>query len=434
MKKYKLLKEVSKLLIKGLKVVRPSAGTSFPGKLMMKFNPEYIGIESQRVRDKKICVTGTNGKTTTSGIIASILQETGKYVLHNKKGANMPQGIATSFLQNDDNPIDYCVFECDEAWLYSLYKSLKSDYLLVTNLFPDQTDRYGCVYDLAKKIKKAIDLNSDLRLVLNADDPHLLFLENKNTVYFSVENIENNIKEIKTVSEICPCGSEYKYKKRFYAHIGDFYCPNCINKKKFPKYSAKIILNADETILIINEKYNFSSKLVGLYNAYNVLSAIAIALEIGIDEKIIQKGLNNYQNVFGRIDKFEVNGKKVLLQLIKNPVGTNQAIKLIKDNYDSKLFLLLNDTYADGRDISWLYDTDFEYFKDYPNEIILSGKRAYELALRLKHAGISEQNFHIEHDVKKAYKYAISGLSQKDTLLILANFSTLAELQKIIKR
>ena len=434
MKKYEIAKNISKTLIKILKILRPDAGTSLPGRVMTKICPDYIKIESLKVKNNRICVTGTNGKTTTSGYIASILSETGNAVLHNKKGANMPQGIATCFLQNDEKPIDDCVFECDEAWLYPLFQSLTANYLVLTNLFPDQTERYGGVYALAKRIRQAIDMNPNLKVISNADDPHLLPLETKNTIFYGVESIENNIKEYKSVPEICPCGTEYNYNKRFYAHIGAFHCPNCKNKRRYPKYRANIILNENNTEILINDEYKFITKLEGLHNAYNLLAAVSLALETGISKEIIQKGINNYKNVFGRVDKFEINGKKIMIQLIKNPVGTNQALKLIKDNHNSKLFILLNDTPADGRDISWLYDTNFEYLKNYPNEVIFSGTKANELALRFKHAGLKEEKFYIEPIVKKAFKYAIKNTMPDETLLILANFTTLAELQNILKR
>ena len=165
-----------------------------------------------------------------------------------------------------------------------------------------------------------------------------------------------------------------------------------------------------------------------------MLAAVSTALEAGISSDIIQRGLDKYKNVFGRIDKFQINEKNVIIQLIKNPVGTNQAIKLIKDITPSKLFVILNDTPADGSDISWLYDTDFEYFKDYKSEVILSGTKANELALRFKHAGLKEEQFFIEPNVKKAYKHAIKATSKEETLLILANFTTLAELKDIMKK
>ena len=434
MKKYEIAKNISKLMIKGLKVVRPNAGTSLPGHFMTKICPEFIKIESKKIKNETVCVTGTNGKTTTSGFIAAILNETGKPVLHNKQGANMPQGIATCFLQNGDNPIDYCVLECDEAWLYPLYKSLNANILTVTNLFPDQTERYGGVYALAKRIKQAIDLNPDLKVILNANDPHLLPLTTNNTVFYGIKEVINNIDELSYIPEICTCGEEYKYNKRFYAHIGEFECENCKNKTQKAKYQGIITLNDDYTEIEINDKYKFKTSLTGLYNAYNLMAAVSTALEIGISPEIIQKGLDNYKNVFGRIDKFKIDGKDVIIQLIKNPVGTNQAIKMIKDIKNSKLFVLLNNTPADGSDISWLYDTDFEYFKDYKNEVIFSGTKANELALRFKHAGLKERQFFIEPDVKKAYKHAIKATQKDETLLILANFTTLAELKNVMKR
>ena len=431
---YKFAKKVSKILIKLLKIFRPDAGTSLPGHVMLKMYPEYLKNQNENIKELSVVVTGTNGKTTTSGLLASILNESGKSVLHNKKGANMPQGIATSFLHNDEKPIDYCVLECDEAWLSTLLKSIKSQYLVVTNIFPDQTERYGGVYALAKKIRYAIDKNPDMKIILNADDPHLLSLVNENTVCFGVENVENSIEEYKYMPEICTCGAEYKYKKHYYAHLGKYKCKLCGNKNPEVKYRAKVVLSMEKSEITINDENTFTTSLIGFYNAYNLICAVSTALELGIDNETIQKGLDNYQNVFGRADKFTINNKNVIVQLIKNPAGANQAIKLIKDIEESKLLIAINDTPADGIDISWLYDTDFEYLKDYRNEIIISGSRANEVALRLKHAGLSEKQFYIEEDIKRAYRHAIRGISTDENLLVLANFSALAGLKKIMKR
>ena len=432
--KYKFAKKISKILIKLLKVFRPDAGTSLPGHVMLKMYPEYLKSQNENIKELSVVVTGTNGKTTTSGFLASILNEAGKTVLHNKKGANMPQGIATSFLQNNEKPVDYCVLECDEAWLSTLLKSIKSKYLVITNIFSDQTERYGGVYALVKKIKYAVDKNPDMKLILNADDPHLLSLINGNTICYGVEKVENNIEEYKYIPEICTCGAEYKYKKHFYGHLGKYKCKLCGNKNPEIKYSAKVVLSAEESKVTINDEFTFSTSLIGFYNAYNLIAAVSVALEMKIDKETIQKGLDNYQNEFGRADKFKINNKNIIVQLVKNPVGTNQAIKLIKDIEESKLFIAINDTPADGIDISWLYDTDFEYFKNYQNEIIISGSRANEVALRLKHAGLSEKQFYIEENVKRAYKHAIRGINQGETLLLLANFSALAKLKRIMKR
>ena len=436
--KYKITKKLAQILIKILKIVRPNAGTSLPGHFMTRMYPDYLRQEVKKIKNDIVCVTGTNGKTTTSGLIASILSETGKEVLHNKKGANMPQGIATSFLQSGKKDFEYGVFECDEAWLYSIFKSIKANYLLVTNLFPDQTERYGGVYSLAKRIKKAIDSNPDLKVVLNADDPHLLSLKTNNTVLFGVKEVQNNITEYEETSpEICTCGEAYTYKKRFYAHMGIFECKNCKNEYEPPKYLAEIVLNEENTEIKVEtegKETTFNTKLAGVFNAYNVLSAIAVCMEIGISSETIQKGLDNYQNIFGRADKLIIKNKKVIVHLIKNPVGTNQTINLVKGIKKSKMFISMNDTPADGSDISWLYDTDFENLKDYQNEIIISGTRANELALRLKHAGLKEENFYIEPNIKKAYRHAIRATNENETLLILANFTALAQIQSIMKK
>lgn len=434
---YKFAKNISKLVMKSLKLYSEDAGTSLPGYIMMRLCPDFLKTESKRIVGTKIFITGTNGKTTTAGFLASILNQTEKSVIHNKKGSNLPQGIATCFLQNKKQEIDYAVFEVDEAWLYSLNKTFKSDYLVITNLFPDQTERYGGVYSLAKKIKKAIELNPNVKLILNADDPHLLVLENKNTIYFGVEKVENNIDELNELSEICTCGQKYKYEKRFYSHLGYFACEKCGKERKQPKYLAEIVLNKENTLVKIKveeAEYEFKTNILGLCNAYNLLSAATVALEMGVSAEIIQAGFDNYQNLFGRADSFVEKGKKVFVQLIKNPAGTNQAIKLIKNKINSKLLIALNDKFADGRDISWLYNTDFEYFKEYPNEIIFTGTRANEVALRFKHVGLGEENFYIEPNIKKAYKHAINSTRLGENLLVLANFTALKKLKKIVKR
>jgi len=428
----------------GLRLMSRSSGTALPGLIGLNICPEFISLSQKYAKEGIINITGTNGKTTTAGLFAAILKEKGKKVLHNEKGANMLTGIASALISgvgfNRKN--DYFVLETDEAYLTKLYNHIKADYLLVTNLFRDQLDRYGELDTTYKKINEAILKNKDLNLVLNGDDPMVASLgENNHTVYYGFDDINFMFDTVdaKAPSEAVnckKCGKELQYDKRFYAHIGDYHC-SCGYKRPELKYKAtgKIHLAYSEIeIETPVKKMNFKVMLPGLYNIYNALGAIALALELKIDEEIIQKAFDNYHSVFGRAESIKIKGKNALVQLIKNPVGASEVLRLIVDNKKSTLLIVLNDNYADGRDVSWIWDANFEILKDYKQKIVVSGQRAYDMAVRLKYAGVDEKQFEVISDLKEAIKRALSQTLKEDTLLILPTYTALLKMQNIIKK
>lgn len=422
----------------GIKLFAHSSGTSFAGKTVLKFYPEFLAHCNDYINEKNIVITGTNGKTTTSGLISHILGENGKTVIHNLKGANMLTGVANVFALNlaPFKRFDYSVIESDEAYLNKLFDYMKADYLVVTNLFRDQLDRYGELETAASFIRKAISKNPDLTLVLNADDPLVSnFGQNRDkAVYYGFENIEFDyeIEKSKAPVEVfnCVCGRPLKYSKQFFAQQGHYSC-QCGFSRPDCNYGADVKVGTEYSVLQVHHNgkiFNFTTHLAGLYNAYNVLAAIAFGLENGIPQDIIQNALNTYKSVFGRTEKRVINGHPVLIQLIKNPTGASEVLKTVDLN--SNIVVAINDNYADGRDVSWLWDSDFEKLKKTKKQVITSGIRANDMAIRLKYAGIPQEQIIVEPSLRKAIEIASSGSNKDEHVTILPSYTALLKINK----
>lgn len=402
----------------------------------LKTNPDFLNFCSKYILHEKISVTGTNGKTTTAGLIAQILEANNKEVIHNAQGANMLTGIANVFATNvvPSKRYDNCVLESDEAYLSKLYDYMKLDYLVVTNLFRDQLDRYGELDTTAKKIQSAIDKNKDLVLLLNADDPLVANLgHNNKKLYYGFENIE--FAETHTISHApaemfnCICGKPLEYSKRFYAQQGHYYC-SCGYKRPKCDYqgNAKIYNDYIEISVLHNgEETHYTFDSIGLYNAYNALAAISMALEIGYKQEEIQNALNTYKAMFGRAEKTEFNGHKTIIQLIKNPAGASEVLKTV--DLSSKILIAINDNFADGRDVSWLWDAEFELLKDTEKTIVTSGIRANDMALRLKYAGVPSEKIKVIPDLFEAVEEVSSSEDKTEKVTIMPSYTALLQIK-----
>lgn len=402
----------------------------------LKTNPDFLNFCSKYILHEKISVTGTNGKTTTAGLIAQILEANNKEVIHNAQGANMLTGIANVFATNvvPSKRYDNCVLESDEAYLSKLYDYMKLDYLVVTNLFRDQLDRYGELDTTAKKIQSAIDKNKDLVLLLNADDPLVANLGHDNKkLYYGFENIE--FAETHTISHApaemfnCICGKPLEYSKRFYAQQGHYYC-SCGYKRPKCNYqgNAKIYNDYIEISVLHNgEETHYTFDSIGLYNAYNALAAISMALEIGYKQEEIQNALNTYKAMFGRAEKTEFNGHKTIIQLIKNPAGASEVLKTV--DLSSKILIAINDNFADGRDVSWLWDAEFELLKDTEKTIVTSGIRANDMALRLKYAGVPSEKIKVIPDLFEAVEEVSSSEDKTEKVTIMPSYTALLQIK-----
>lgn len=435
--RFYILLVIARLIKIAINMRGKSSGTSFIGMIMLKISPNFLRYTSNYIKKSMVAVTGTNGKTTTAGVLSHILEQQNNKVIHNEKGANMLSGIANTMALSiyPFKRFDYAVLESDEAYLTKLYDYLETDYLIVTNLFRDQLDRYGELNTTASKIQEAIDKNPDIKLILNADDPIVVNFKTKDDikpVYFGFENIEFMDKNVDSKAPMelfnCyNCGSVLKYTKRFYAQQGHYYC-DCGYTRPDCDYKANVHIYKDYSVLNItheDKEFEFKTYLTGVYNAYNVLAAVVAAMELGYED--LQDAIYSYKSIFGRCETKTIGGHKALIQLIKNPTGASEVLKTV--DLDTDILIVINDNYADGRDVSWLWDADFELLKDSKKRIITSGSRAYDMATRLKYAGVQEikpiPNIHTAiHTITR---------EAEGNITILPTYTALLEINKIKK-
>lgn len=420
----------AKLAYQFLHITKLSSGTAIVGLLTLKICPDFMKYANGYITDKKINITGTNGKTTTSGLISHLIRESGNTVINNSLGANMLNGVVNA-LALEINPFkkaQYSVIELDEANVELVYKDFEADYLLVTNLFRDQLDRYGELATTRKFIQDGIDMKPDLTVLLNADDPLVAGITAKNRIYYGISGVEwlDGLKPAETKTEeifSCPCGRPLNYTKKFYAQQGHYYC-ECGYKRPDVKYEAGVKLYKNHSVITI-AGIDYDVPLIGLFNAYNAVGAISLALELGI--KDIEKHLSSFRVAFGRSEVKSLFGHRTLIQLIKNPIGANEVLKTVDLN--SNIMIAINDNYADGRDVSWLWDADFSMLKDTKHEIVVSGIRAKDMALRLKYAGIDANKIRVIEDIKKAVDY--TGRTADSDITILPTYTALLKIDKL---
>ena len=414
-------------------------GTTFPGRVALKIDKNILSKISKGY--KVILVTGTNGKTTTTSMIYNIIKESGHPVITNNTGANLFPGIVTTFVDSfkfgskvKDN---YAVIEVDEANLKYITEYITPEVITVTNLFRDQLDRYGEVYTTLNKILEGIYNVPETTLILNGDESLLGKLDLKNPVHFyGFDKAVNDNKtiEINADAKFCKfCKTPYEYNFVTYNHLGDFYCPNCGYKRSDLMYAVTDIIdiNADKSTVKFND-LEVSINQSGTYNIYNGLCAYSIAKELGIADSAIKKSLENQSSSFGRQETINIEGKDVKIFLVKNPAGYNQSLDTICLNKEKfAAAFLLNDNYADGQDVSWIWDVDFEKLTETNiDEVYISGLRAYDMAVRLKTAGLNPNKFVIEEQYEVLTEAIKNGSCDK--LYILATYTAMINYRKYL--
>ncbi|MBS5938510.1 Mur ligase family protein [Clostridium sp.] len=412
-------------------------GTTFPGKVALKIDRNILKRVSQGY--KVVLVTGTNGKTTTTSMIYNIVKEDGKKVITNNTGANLFPGIVTTFIDNykffSKTEDAYAIIEVDEANLKYITKYITPEIITVTNLFRDQLDRYGEVYTTLNKILEGITLTKDTTLVLNGDESLLgnLDLPNKTVFYgFNAKINEDTKIDVNADAKFCKfCKAPYEYNHITYNHLGDFYCTGCGFKRAELKYAVNEILDLSpdsSTVKINNLDIEVSQS--GVYNIYNALCAFAITKELGVKDESIIKSLENQDSSFGRQESLNIDGKEVKIILVKNPAGYNQALDTLCLNKESfSCAFLLNDNYADGTDVSWIWDVDFEKLHNLNiDEVFISGLRCYDMAVRLKIAGLEEEKFIIETEFENLTSKIKESTNNK--IYILATYTAMINYRK----
>ena len=442
-----------KLSARAIRLLGAGLGSNLPGKLARRFAPHVLTNLSQQAKSGIIAVTGTNGKSTTSGLLSSILRAAGLELVHNKQGANLVAGITASLVESASwsgkLTADYCLFETDEAALPLIAKEVKLTQVVVTNLFRDQLDRFGELDTTAKLISKGIIENKTLA-ILNADDPNVSQLVPEcPRIFFGVESIKGQAVQ-KTaatadgmgvqsmeLSYCAQCGAETTYTLVFYGQLGHWSCTKCEYMRPVPRIKASDVEVGPTGSTFILSIYERTADAVvplpGMFNVYNALAAAASAASLGVTIETIRQGLKNYQTLFGRSERILIAGKSVLIQLIKNPAGASQAISAVAADPNARILISINDNLADGRDISWLWDADFELLASHAKKMVVSGQRAEDMAVRMKYAGVSRENILTEPKLDKALDQALDLVQPGETLWIMPTYTCLLEMQKILK-
>lgn len=414
-------------------------GSNFPGKIALKIDKSILKTVSKGY--KVILVTGTNGKTTTTSMIYNILKENKFDVITNSTGANLYAGIVACFISNysffkrKENP--YAVIEVDEANVKFITEYLTPEIITVTNLFRDQLDRYGEVYTTLVKILEGINKVPESKLVLNGDESLLGKLDVKNPLVYYGFNTpikENTSLDLNADAKFCKfCKAPYSYDLVTYNHLGAFYCPECGYKRAELNYAVNKIfdLTSENSSVLINDTEVFISQS-GAYNIYNGLCAFSIAKELGIEDPVIKTSLQNQSSSFGRQEQISIGNKDVQIILVKNPAGYNQALDTLALNKtEFSAAFMLNDNYADGRDVSWIWDVDFEKISTLNIEdIFVSGIRMYDMAVRLKVAGLDVNKFVLEEDYEELTNKITNSVSKK--VYILATYTAMINYRKYL--
>lgn len=377
---------IAKICEKLLRFFKRGA-TTLPGRLALLFKKDILKKLSEPL--KIIIVTGTNGKTTTAGMIENALLRAGKSCFLNRSGANLITGITTAFLMNCDLhgrfKSEYAVVECDENALKKVSLYLNADCLVVTNIFRDQLDRYGEVSSTLAAIACGIKNMPCAKLVLNADDPVSFSLSelNKNCFSFGIE--ENLNLGGKGESEFCPvCREKLNYFSRTYCQLGNYNCPKCGYGRKEPNVCCLDVVSDAENVLFVSD---FGKSIVlklnigGIYNVYNALAALCALEAIKIDTTASVNAVAAFGGVFGRSELF--GGTQMML--VKNPAGFTQTMNYLKSCDAENLIFVLNDNDADGKDVSWIWDAEIDFPKSTKN-VYAFGIRSGDMALRLKYA------------------------------------------------
>ena len=414
-----------------VRLLRLGAASVLPGDMARRLQPKVLPLLFGQVRRGVILIVGTNGKTTTSLLLRTILERQGWRVAHNATGANLINGLVTALLDNTSLigqlDADYAILEVDENVLPLVLRSCQPQFILGLNLFRDQLDRYGEVDTISQRWQKAIaPLPTDTVVILNADDPTLSRLGQQlpqKVLFFGLSEPEAYLDEIPHAvdSIYCPsCGHPLDYKGVYLSHLGDYHCPSCGFSK------SQLAVDSREWPQI----------LIGIYNKYNTLAAGLVAKEIGIDIPTIYDTVKNFRAAFGRAEELDVNGKHVRILLSKNPVGMNETIRAVNDIQKnggaSTKLLVLNDRTPDGTDVSWIWDVDTEKLVASGGTVVVSGDRVYDMALRIRYSETDGQNnfkLIVKEDLKEAIATALEHTPANETLHILPTYSAMLEVR-----
>jgi UDP-N-acetylmuramyl tripeptide synthase len=415
-------------------------GTTLPGKLLLRMQPDAIGRLAAHLPDGSALISATNGKTTTAKMAASILSP-GKRLCRNGSGANLASGVASALLGAKGAELG--LFEVDEAALPGVARSLSPAAVVLGNLFRDQLDRYGELELVAARWREtAAALPSSSLLVCNGDDPLVASIgrERDTTAWFGIDDPTAGLGAMQHAADskwCVRCGARLVYDEIYLGHLGAWRCDNCGNARPALEVVARELrpegLTAVSFLLCtpLGEE-RVRLPLPGLYNVYNALAASALALRLcGVQPSALRDGLERFSAAFGRFERIRLGDREAVLLLIKNPAGANEVIRTLAGDPAPKTMLLaLNDRIADGRDVSWIWDVDFELLAPQVDRIVCTGTRAAEIGMRLKYAGAERI------DVVVPAEAALDAVAARgqDPVYLLATYTAMLELRHLLEQ
>ena len=420
-------------------------GTTVPGKLLWKLDPSAVDELARRLPQGSALVSATNGKTTTAAMAAGILR--GKLRLaHNSSGANLVSGVASTLLTARDAELG--LFEVDEAALPEVARRLRPRAVCLGNLFRDQLDRYGELELVAGRWRAAVqELPAVSALVVNGDDPQVGDLGRERgsgtRTVFGVDDPRQAHPALQHAADskwCIRCGTAYEYAAAYIGHLGDYRCPACGHARPpLDVVAREIELDGIERVsfdlVTPDGSRRVQLRVPGLYNVYNALGAASLARALGASLDEIQHGLEAFHAAFGRFERIELDGKSLLVLLIKNPAGANEAIRTLLAGEPPGLVLVaLNDATADGKDVSWIWDVDFEPLLPALERLVSTGDRAAELALRFKYGGFDEQAIEVVPELEAALDRALELTPAGGELIALPTYTAMLALRDIVAR
>jgi UDP-N-acetylmuramyl tripeptide synthase len=442
--------------------LRGGGGTSAPGKLLMALAPDAIGQLGARLRRGSVLISATNGKTTTAAMAAAILERAGISLVHNQAGANMAGGIATTLLEaaRPGGAIagELGLFEVDELWLEQLATQLHPRAILLGNLFRDQLDRYGELDTIAERWEQVLSAG-ERTLVLNADDPLIADLgrEHPRALYFGMDDDTLALAGMAHAADArhCRrCSAPYVFDAVYLGHLGHYHCPSCGQSRPEPALSATDVrlegVRAARFVLVTpSGRAEVSLALPGLYNVYNALAAAALASALEVPLETIVAGLESTKAAFGRAETVSLSipslpsapaggsttTRELRILLVKNPAGANEVLRtLALEPGEHDLLGVLNDHIADGRDVSWIWDADFELLAGRIRRATCSGTRAADLAARLKYAGLDPARIDVREDLADALGAAAADRAEgaDAPLFALPTYTAMLELRELL--
>jgi UDP-N-acetylmuramyl tripeptide synthase len=445
-----------KLLVKILRIFK-SGGTSLPGKIAAKIYPNILSVISSRI--KTVFVTGTNGKTTTVRMITGILKAHDIKYITNKSGANLQSGITTTLLNamklNGRFDEEYAVLEVDEAALKTIAPLIKPDYVVVTNFFRDQLDRFGELYTLLSGVKEGLSSCPNTKLILNGDDSFCASIgkDLPNEAYYYGTRIAFGEYKEGSVSDgrFCIyCKVEYLYRHHTYGHLGDFYCPECGFSRSYllTALSETPVLTDKNTKILLSigdpdNKENVQTiegtiPVPGQYNIYNAMAAITLSKVFGFDPKKSVEALAGFEIGFGRMEDIRIGNKTLRMVLVKNVVGFDQALELfISQNKPYPAAMIINDLTADGRDISWLWDVEFEKLGQVQEVVpafFTSGLRGEDMTVRLKYAGLDMKKVRLIKDYNLLVDKGLAITPENGYFYVFPSYTALLDFRKLLVR